>query len=47
VAVSTVSGREPVAPGIVFEPDWGPEPGVAPVADPASSITMAAVARKA
>jgi len=33
-------------PGLVFTPQWRPAPGTPPVADPAASITLAAVAER-
>jgi SAM-dependent methyltransferase len=38
-----LEGWVPVAPGIVHGPEWHPEPGTAPVPDPASYATLAGV----
>jgi hypothetical protein len=42
-----VAGWEPVDPGIVYGPEWHPDPGTPPVPDPASYATLAVVAVRA
>jgi SAM-dependent methyltransferase len=39
-------GWEPVPPGVVYGPEWRPDPADAPVEDPASYITLVGVAVK-